>query len=121
MQFPDLPDTWEEETITQQPKKEVEFTVKPTGELTFKGEPSSDIVRQIITSTDYHRDQDRRYQSEIEQRVSDETRMVNLMTIGFLGTAFLVCILCGFLSFNSKSNNQGNINYDGQFVRGACR
>lgn len=117
MVFPDLPDIWEEETTTQE--KPIEFTVKPTGEMSFKGSPSPEIVRELMTSSDYQRDQQRRYESETEQRISEESRMVNLMTIGFLGTSFLVCILCFFLSIN-KNQNQGNLNYVREPIRRTC-
>ena len=118
MQFPDLPDIWEEE-ITTPTQKPIEFTVKPTGEMSFKGVPDSEIVRQLIVTSDYHKDQNRRQQSESEKRIDDESRMVNLMTIGFLGTSFLVCILCFFLSIN-KNQNQGNLNYVGEPIRRTC-
>jgi|688.fasta_scaffold1287171_2 hypothetical protein len=123
MQFPDLPDLWEEETQTQEKSREkpIEFTVKPTGEMSFKGVPDSDIVRQLIITSDYHKDQNRRQQSESEKRIDDESRMINLMTIGFLGTSFLVCILCFFLSINKNQNqNQGNLNYAGEPIRRNC-
>lgn len=115
MQFYNLPDPWEETTT----KNPIEFTVKQNGEMTFKGSPSPDIVRELIVSSDYQRDQQRRYESEIEQRINEESRMVNLMTIGFLGTSFLICILCFFLSIN-KSQNQGNLNYVGEPIRRTC-
>ena len=117
MPVPGLPDMWEEETQTQ--SGPIEFTFKPTGEMSFKGNPNSDIVRQLITTSDYHKDQNRRQQSESEKRIDDESRMINLMTIGFLGTSFLVCILCFFLSIN-KNQNQGNLNYVGEPIRRNC-
>ena len=117
MQPHSLPDPWEETTI----KNPVEFTVKPSGELIVKGSPSSDIVQQLIQANDYHQDQNRRIKSEADRRIDEQSKMINLMTLGFLGTSLLVVIACFFLSFNSNQN-QGNINYDGQFIRGnACR
>ena len=123
MQHRNLPDPWEE-TTTQTPKNPIEFTVKPTGEFTFKGSPNPDLVRQLIVSNDYHQDQYRRHKSETEQRIDSQAQMTNYLTIGFLGTSILVLAACLILSANKGQNqqNQGNINYDGQFIRGtSCR
>ena len=121
MQHHNLPDPWEE-TTTQALKTPIEFTVKPTGEFTFKGAPNPDLVRQLIVSSDYHQDQHRRHKSETEQRIDAQAQMTNYLTIGFLGTSILVLAACLILSANKNQNQQGINNYDGQFIRGtSCR
>ncbi|MFM5926243.1 MAG: hypothetical protein ACKO86_16045 [Dolichospermum sp.] len=114
MLFHNLPDPWEETTT----KNPIEFTVKQNGDLTFKGSPSPDIVEELITSFNYQCDQQRRYELEIEQRINKESRMVNLMTIGFLGISFVVCILCFFVSINKSQ--KGNLNYVAEPIRRTC-
>lgn len=121
MQFRNPPDPWEETTITPTPKNPIEFTVKPTGEFTLKGSPDPDLVKQLIVANDYHQDQYRRHKSEEQKRIDRQAQMTNYLTIGFLGTSLLVLASCVLLSV-SKQQDQGNINYDGQFIRGtSCR
>jgi hypothetical protein len=100
----------------QSQREPIQFTVKPTGEFSFNGIPDPEIVRELLTSSDYQRDQQRRAKTELEQRMQDEARIVNVMTIGFLGTSFLVCILCAFLSI--QSSQSGGINNDRELIRG---
>lgn len=117
MQQHNLPDPWEEVTT----KNPVEFTVKPTGELIVKGSPSPDLLQQLINANDYHQDQNRRIKLEADRRIDEQSKVVNLMTLSFLGASFLVLIACFFLSFNNN-NRQGNINYDGQSFQGpSCK
>ena len=134
MLFPDLPDIWEEEAITTQSSpikftakpiseklKPIKFSVKPSGEINFEGVPDDDIIRQIITTTDYHRDQDRSQKSEEKSQESEilkQARNVDMMTLGVLGSSILVSFLCLFLSINNKQQSQGSVVNNGQFLRG---
>ena len=109
MLFPDLPDIWEEEAITTQSSpikftakpiseklKPIKFSVKPSGEINFEGVPDDDIIRQIITTTDYHRDQDRSQKSEEKSQESEilkQARNVDMMTLGVLGSSILVSFM----------------------------
>ena len=102
MQFPSHLETQEEVTVPQP----VELTFKPNGEFTLKGSPSPSVIEQLIVSSDYHKDQNRRFKSELEQRISDEAKMTNAMTITFLSMTTLVLIICVFLSNNKPSTNQ---------------
>ena len=134
MLFPDLHDIWEEEAITTQSSpikftakpiseklKPIKFSVKPSGEINFEGVPDDDIIRQIITTTDYHRDQDRSQKSEEKSQESEilkQARNVDMMTLGVLGSSILVSFLCLFLSINNKQQSQGSVVNNGQFLRG---
>lgn len=134
MLFPDLPDIWEEEAITTQSSpikftakpiseelKPIKFSVKPSGEINFEGVPDDDIIRQIITTTDYHRDQDRNQKSEDKSQESEilkQARNVDMMTLGVLGSSILVSFLCLFLSINNKQQSQGSVVNNGEFIRG---
>jgi len=104
MQFPSHLEIQEEVTVPQP----VELTFKPGGEFILKGSPGSNVIEQLIISSDYHKDQDRRFKSELEQRISDEAKMTNAMTITFLGLATLTLILCAFLSINKPINQEHN-------------
>jgi hypothetical protein len=116
MQFPDLPDIWEEEEKNTQ-LNPIEFTVKPTGETTFKGIPTPEIIRELMVSSDYQRDQNRRYETEIKK----QSQGVEIMIIGFLGLSIIVSFLCLFLSSNNKQN-QGEFHHGrtGGNIRRTC-
>ena len=134
MLFHNLPDPWKEEAITTQSSpigftdrpiseelKPIKFSVKPSGEINFEGVPDDNIIRQIITTTDYHRDQDRNQKSEDKSQESEilkQARNVDMMTLGVLGSSILVSFLCLFLSINSKQQSQGSVVNNGQFLRG---
>ena len=113
MQLPDLPNTQE-----AQSKNPIEFTVKPTGEFNFRGIPDPEIVRELIVSSDFHQSQNRKAKSEAETLAANEARLVNLMTIGFLGTSFIVCAICAFLNFNRPTGGINNVNREPN--RGYC-
>jgi hypothetical protein len=118
MQPHSLPDPWEETTT----KNPVEFTVRPTGELIVKGSPSSDIVQQLIQANDYHQDQNRRIKSEADRRIDEQSKMINLMTLGFLGSSILVSIICLFISLHNKQQQPQRSVNNGEFFRGTyCR
>lgn len=102
MQFPSHIEI--EEDINQ--SNPVELTVRSTGEFTIKGSPDPHLIDKLIVSSDYHQDQNRRFKSELEQRINDEAKMTNAMTITFLGLATLTLILCAFLSINKSSNQE---------------
>lgn len=134
MQFHNLPDIWEGETITTQSSpikftakpiseelKPIKFSVKPSGEINFEGVPDDNIIRQIITTTDYHRDQDRNQKSEDKSQESEilkQARNIDMMTLGVLSSSILVSFLCLFLSINNKQQSQGSVINNGQFLRG---
>ena len=133
MLFHSLPDPWDEEAITTHPSpieftakpiseelKPIKFSVKPSGEINFEGVPDDNIIRQIITTTDYHRDQDRNQKSEDKSQESEtlkQARNVDMMTLGVLASSILVSLLCLSLSSNSKQQSQGSAN-NGEFLRG---
>lgn len=133
MLFHNLPDPWDEEAITTQSSpigftdrpiseelKPIKFSVKPSGEINFEGVPDDNIIRQIITTTDYHRDQDRNQKSEDKSQESEilkQARNVDMMTLGVLGSSILVSFLCLFLSINSKQQSQGSVVNNGEFLR----
>lgn len=134
MLFHNPPDIWEEETITTQSSpieftakpiseelKPIKFSVKPSGEINFEGVPDDNIIRQIITTTDYHRDQDRNQKSEDKSQESEilkQARNIDMMTLGVLSSSILVSFLCLFLSINNKQQSQGSVINNGQFLRG---
>ena len=120
MQFPDLPDIWEEDTIIKSNPPEFivrpqnfNVSVKPNGEFNFQGN-DPEVVRQIITTTDYNRAASRSQELEILK----QARNVDMMTLGVLGSSILVSFLCLFLSINSKQQSQGSVVNNGQFLRG---
>ena len=133
-----LPDPWEEEmTTTQQPSptspieftakligeqlKPIKFSVKPSGEINFEGVPDDDIIRQIITTTDYHRDQDRNQKSENiaqDSEILKQAKIVDMMTLGVLASSILISLLCLTLSLNNKQQSQGSVANNGKFLRG---
>ena len=132
MLFPGLPDIWEEETTTQQSiptdiakligekSKPIKFSVKPSGEINFEGVPDDNIIRQIITTTDYHRDQDRNQKSEDRNQESEilkQAKNTDMMTLGVLASSILISLLCLILSLNNKQQQQGSAN-NGEFLRG---
>lgn len=108
-----------QQTSNIQSPNQTEFTVKPTGEVQVKGNPDPELIRQLITSSDYQKDQDRRYKSEIER----QQKQVDLMVVGFLGCTFLLAIFCLFLSINQRQQNQSQGAYNnGELFRGtSCR
>lgn len=122
-----LPDPWEEEMTTTQQPRPIEFTakpigksskpikvnVKPSGEFNFEGVADDDIIRQMITTTDYNRSATRNHELEILK----QSKNVDMMTLGVLASSILVSLLCLSLSFNSKQQSQGSAN-NGQFLRG---
>lgn len=102
MQFPSHLEI--EEDINQ--LNPVELTVKSTGEFILRGSPDPSLIDRLIVSSDYHQDQNRRLKSELEQRMNDDVKMTNAMTITFLGLTTLTLILCAFLSINKSSNQE---------------
>lgn len=92
---------------------QAEFTVKPTGEVQVKGNPDPELIRQLIVSADYQKDQDRRYKSEIER----QQKQVDFMVVGFLGCTFLLSIFCLFLTVNQRNQTQGTSS-NGESFRG---
>jgi hypothetical protein len=126
MLFPDLPDIWEEETITQpnpiqftakpigeQPKP-IKVSVKPSGEFNFEGVADDNVIRQIITTTDYNRAASRKQELEILKQAKN----VDMMTLCVLASSILVSLLCLFLSFNKNQQTQGSVANNGEFFRG---
>lgn len=104
-----------EEDIEYQPQKNpLELTVKPNGEFAVKGSVPEDILDRIITSSDYHKDQ----QYRIEQQIQRDATITNIFTVSFLGLTFFVLILCAYLSIN-KSTNQEHQNVR-QRIQGTC-
>lgn len=89
---------------------ETEFTVKPTGEVQVKGNPDPELIRQLLISSDYQQDQNRRYKSEVER----QARQVDFMVIGFLGCTFLLSMFCLFLTVRDQRQGVSN----GEFFRG---
>jgi hypothetical protein len=124
MQPHSLPDPWEETTIknpvefTARPTGEpIEFKVKPNGEFNFKGVPDDNVIRQIITTTDYNRAAARRQELEITKQAKN----IDLLSLGVLGSSILVSIICLFISLNNKEQPQERIN-NGEFRQGTiCR
>jgi hypothetical protein len=124
MLFPDLPNIREKETITQ--SNPIEFTVKPigkqpanfnvsvkpSGEFDFQGS-DPEIIRQIITTTDYNRDQNRKQELEILKQAKN----IDMITLGVLASSILISFLCLFLSFNNKQQTQGSVVNNGEFLR----
>lgn len=126
MLFHNLPDPWDEEAITTHPSpieftakpigeqpKAIKVSVKPSGEFNFEGVADDDIIRQMITTTDYNRSATRNHELEILK----QSKNVDMMTLGVLASSILVSLLCLLLSFNSKQQSQGSAN-NGQFLRG---
>lgn len=103
-----------EEDIQQTQKNPLELTVKPGGEFAVKGSIPEDILDRIITSSDYHKDQ----QYRIEQQIQRDATITNIFTISFLGLTLFVLILCAYLSIN-KSTNQEHQNVR-QRIQGTC-
>jgi|SanBayMetagenome_1026888.scaffolds.fasta_scaffold168767_1 hypothetical protein len=127
MQHHSLPDPWEETTtksptpteFTVRPTGEpIEFKVKPDGEFNFKGVPDDNVIRQIITATDYNRAATRRQELEITKQAKN----IDLLSLGVLGSSILVSIICLFISLHNKQQQpQGSVN-NGEFFRGTyCR
>jgi hypothetical protein len=112
----------QEEAIAQ-PKKPIEFTVKPTGELKFKGVPDADTLHRLVASSDYLADSDRRANQQIQIMNNKAADRINLLTICFLGASFLLAIASIFWSYNSNSNSnqRGIVNESRGFVRGSCQ
>ena len=124
MQHHSLPDPWEETTtknpveFTVRPTGEpIEFKVKPDGEFNFKGVPDDNVIRQIITATDYNRAATRRQELEITKQAKN----IDLLSLGVLGSSILVSIICLFISLHNKQQPQERIN-NGEFRQGTiCR
>ncbi|MEH2135419.1 hypothetical protein [Nostoc sp.] len=96
---------------------EIRFTVKPSGELNFKGAPSTDVIEQLMASSDYLASSDR----QIQRETNKATERINLLTICFLGSSFIVAIACCFWSVNANHGDVNN-NVNREFVRGTyCR
>ena len=120
MQFPDLPDIWEEDTIikpnppefTVRPQNNFNVSVKPSGEFNFQGN-DPEVVRQIITTTDYNRAASRSQELEILK----QSKNVDMITFGVLASSIFVSLLCLVLSMNKNQQSQGSVN-NGEFLRG---
>lgn len=110
-----------EEKPSPVPAAPIEFTMKPTGELQFKGNLNPDIIQQLVASSDYQAASDRNSKQEIEIRNAQAANTINLLTICFLGASFIITIICFFYSYNSsKEASESNVNRE--FVRGnTCR
>ena len=123
-----LPDPWEEEMTTTQQPSPIEFTakpigksskpikvnVKPSGEFNFEGVADDDIIRQMITTTDYNRSATRNHELEILK----QAKIVDMMTLGVLASSILISLLCLTLSLNNKQQSQGSVANNGKFLRG---
>jgi len=72
----------------------------------------------LMVSSDYQRDQNRRYETEIKK----QSQGVEIMIIGFLGSSIIISVLCLFLSFNNKQQSQGELNHGriGSDIRRTC-
>jgi hypothetical protein len=125
MQPHNLPDPWEETTtknpveFTVKPSGEpIEFKVKPDGEFNFKGVPDDNVIRQIITATDYNRAATRRQELEITKQAKN----IDLLSLGVLGSSILVSIICLFISLHNKQQQPQRSVNNGEFFRGTyCR
>lgn len=119
MLFPDLP-IMEEATKDiqlQSQLQQTEFTVKPTGEVSVKGNPDPELIRQLLVSADYQQDQNRKHETTIKS----QQQGVEMMIVGFWGATFLVVIISLFLSLNQRQQPHRSIN-NGEFLRGtSCR
>lgn len=114
MQSQDLQSLKEvQKTNNIQLQSQTEFIVRPTGEVQVKGNPDPELIRQLMVSADYQKDQDRRYKSEIER----QQKQVDFMVVGFLGCTFLLSIFCLFLTINQRNQTQGASN-NGESFRG---
>lgn len=99
------------------PKEPTEFTVKPTGELSIKGNPDPEVIRQILTSADYQQDQNRRHEAAIKS----QQQGVEMMIVATFGATFLIVLISLFISFNQRQQTHRSID-NGQFHRGTtCR
>ena len=126
MLFYNLPDPWEEKMTTTQSSpidftdrpigkssKPIKVNVKPSGEFNFEGVADDDIIRQMITTTDYNRSASRNHELEILK----QSKNVDMMTLVVLASSILVSLLCLVLSLNNKQQQQGSVN-NGEFLRG---
>lgn len=112
----------------QETTPKTQFTVKPDGEISVSGNPSSQVIKELIKSADYHKEQSRAsndyHQSQkrrLEEKIKTRQSSIDLLVVGFLGSTFLVVIVCFFLTL-SKSNQQVSEVHDGQSFRGInCR
>jgi hypothetical protein len=102
------------------PSAPIEFTRKPTGEVQFKGNPNSDIIQQLITSSDYQASSDRHSKQEVEILNAKAADRLNLLTICFLGTSFIIAIICFFWSYNANKEGSNN-NVNREFIRRTCQ
>lgn len=118
MQSQDLPILKEVANNIQQnpPKEPTEFTVKPTGEVSVKGNPDPELIRQLLVSADYHQDQNRKHETTIKS----QQQMTEMMIVGIFGATFLLVLLSLFISFNQRQHNQG-INNGELHQRNSCR
>lgn len=106
----------QEEAIAPSPQP-MQFTVKPSGELNFKGTPNKDLIQQLMVSSEYLASSNK----QIERERNKATDRINLLTICFLGSSFIVAIACFFWSFNASTNKDLN-NVNREFIRGDyCR
>lgn len=108
----------QEEAIAQ-PRTLIEFTVKPTGELKFKGVPDQDTLQQLVTSSDYLATSDRQVKRELQILNNKAADRINLLTICFLGASFLLAIACFFWSYNANQGETTHVNRES--VRGNCQ
>lgn len=107
-----------QEEATTPPPPKMQFTVKPDGEVNFKGTPNTDIIQQLMEGSEYLASSDRRIKQEIERERNRATDRINLLTICFLGSSFIVAIACFFWSYNSNQRDTNNVNRE--FVRRVC-
>ncbi|MFM6135281.1 MAG: hypothetical protein ACKPCP_14140 [Sphaerospermopsis kisseleviana] len=92
------------------PKEPTEFTVRPTGEVSIKGNPDPELIRQLLTSADYQQDQNRKHEAAIK----NQQQRTEMMIVGTFGATFLMVVISLFISFNQR--NQGASN--GESFRG---
>ncbi|WP_322694701.1 hypothetical protein [Nostoc sp. DedSLP03] len=99
----------------------IEFTMKPTGEVKFKGTPDADIIQQLVASSDYQVSSDRTSKQEIELCNAQAADRITLLTICFLGASFIITIVCFFWSYNANKEGS-NSNVNREFIRGdSCK
>ena len=125
MLFHNLPDPWEEEEaittqsspieLTDRPigksSKPIKVNVKPSGEFNFEGVADDDIIRQMITTTDYNRSATRNHELEILK----QSKNIDMITLAVLASSILISIVCLFLSLNKQQPRSVN---NGEFFRG---
>ena len=117
-----------EQTQEIPPTLKTQITVKPSGEISVTGNPGEEILKQLIKSSDYHKEQIRvsedyhqSQQRRLEETIKNRQSSIDLLVVGFLGSTFLVVIVCFFLTL-SKSNQISEVHSNGEsFRRISCQ